>query len=112
MSLLNTRKIVELREHRGWDQYELAKAANVHASVISRLERSLQKDFKLSVVLSIATALGVTVNEIIQTTNQNETNQQSLLPELQEMFDRLSLKTAVIQRQAAGILRGYLSTID
>ena len=54
--------IAKLRKQKGWEQQQLAAAAAVDPSVVSRLEQGIQEDFKLSVAVSIAKALGVCVD--------------------------------------------------
>ena len=109
MVLLNNKKIKNLREHRGWDQYELADVAKVNASVISRLERGLQTDFKLSVIVAIAQALGVSVDELLANSENPKTEQQ-FIPELEAVLADIRLHPASLQKQAAGVLRGLLSS--
>lgn len=58
---LDGKRIAELRRNLGWEQQHLAEAAGVTASVISHLERNIQPDFKLSVVIAVAKALNVTI---------------------------------------------------
>jgi transcriptional regulator with XRE-family HTH domain len=111
MGLVNYKKIRALRESRGWDQYELAEIANINRSVVSRLERGLQNDFKLSVIISIAEALGVGINELLASYVEDKQVQQLLVPNLEAVIDELKKQPAEVQHQAAGILRGYLSTI-
>jgi transcriptional regulator with XRE-family HTH domain len=111
MSLINSKKIRALRESRGWDQYELAAIANINRSVVSRLERGLQTDFKLSVIISIATALGVSVNELLSSYIEETKEMQALVPDLNIVIEDLRKRPAEIQHQAAGILRGFLSTL-
>lgn len=110
MNQLDGQKIAQMRQQRGWDQYELAKQAGVHPSVISRLERGVQEDARLSVVLAIADALGITVDELLSRTAVEDVV-QTMVPELQVILVELQKQPAVIQQQAAGILRGFLSTL-
>jgi transcriptional regulator with XRE-family HTH domain len=107
VNVLNGKAIRQLRKQKGWSQQELAKAARVDASVISRLERELQEDTKLSVAVSIATALGVSVNSLVNVAKPSGT----IAPELQIAIDQLSQQPEHVQRQAAGILQGYLGTL-
>src|SRR5258708_38169293 len=65
VSIVNGDKIAELRRQRGWGQRDLAAEAQIDPSVISRLERNLQDDCMLSIVIAIAEALGVTVDELL-----------------------------------------------
>lgn len=108
--MLSGNQIKGLREQRGWEQRELATVAQVHPSVVSRLERNLQEDVKLSVVVAIASALGVTVDSLLPAEGRAR-SVEALAPELQSIVSQLAIQTVDVQLQAAGILRGYLSTL-
>jgi len=112
VNLLNNEKITELRKQRGWDQYELAKAADVTPSVISRMERGLQEDFKLSVIVAVAKALGTTVDVLLLPYSEPTAEIPPLLPKLANTIALLSQRPAKIQQHAAGILNGYLAALD
>ena len=109
-SVLNGEKLAELRRLRGLGQRQLAEIAKVDASVISRLERNLQTDCMVSILMAISSVLGVTTDELLR--NSQQTSNQSLVPELQAVNNTLSRQPEKTQRQAAGILRGYLSTLS
>lgn len=109
--MVNGKKIASLRQNRGWDQKELAAIVGVVPSVISRLESEAQSDYKLSVVARVARALGVSVDSLLDGTQQDSVI-QLLIPELQEVIQHVASKSVSAQRQVAGILRGYLSTIE
>lgn len=110
-SMLNTAKLIELRVKKGWDQYELAKIAGINSSVISRMERNLQSDYKLSVVIAIADALGVTVNDLISYETK-VLDPEILLPALKNSVDKLSQKSYFAQKQVAAIIEAYLDTLE
>ena len=108
MKLIDGQRVAELRKQRGWDQYELAEVAGVTSSMISRLERNMQEDYKLSAVLGIARALGVTIDSLLA--DEPRPEKQGLLPELQQAVDTLRQQPAEIQNHVSRIIRGYLST--
>lgn len=110
MSFLDRTKITQLREQRGWDQKDLADAAGVNPAVISRLERNLQEDFKLSVAISLARALGVTVDHIIS----EEFRSQNLVfsPELLSAISHLASYPFHVQSRIAAVIEAYLAAID
>ncbi len=108
MRILNGVLIRQIRAQQGWDQKSLAKAANVHPSVISRVERNLQEDVKLSVAIAIANALGGTIDSLL---NRETWQPNELAPELLAVINQLRQRDEHTQRQAAGILSGYLSTL-
>ncbi len=104
------KRVAELRQQHGWGQRDLAEAGQIDPSVVSRLERNLQDDCMLSIVVAIASALGVTVDELLM--QGQHATYLGLTPELQSATNQLAHQSPAIQRQAAGILRGYLSTLE
>jgi transcriptional regulator with XRE-family HTH domain len=58
--VVTTYRIREARDARGWTQAELAKRANTTQQAIQRYE-SGEREPKVSAVISMAAALGVTV---------------------------------------------------
>ncbi|MEP7288847.1 MAG: helix-turn-helix transcriptional regulator [Chloroflexota bacterium] len=109
MNLLNGFKIKTLREQKHWEQQDLARAAGTARSVISRLERGLQNDFKLSVVVAIAMALGVSIDSLLDESFQIV--KPSFTPELQMALAELSHQPEKIQNHIAGIVQGYLTAL-
>jgi|SRR5579859_5860528 len=110
VNVVNGEKLAQLRQKREWGQRELAAAAKVDPSVISRLERNLQEDCMLSIVVAIAEALGVMVDDLLM--NGQQATNARLHPELQAAINRLTQQPVRNQRQAAGILEGYLLALD
>ena len=108
MSILNKEMIQMLRENKGWDQTALASAAGIHRSIISRIERGLQDDLRLSIAMAIAKALGVPVDALL---GDKTVPEQKLSTELEALTLQLMHLPEEIQSQAAGILRGYLNTL-
>lgn len=108
MRSINGQVIKELREMRGWGQRELATKAGINQSVLSRLERNLQDDVMFSVVAALADALGTTIDALSPTPNSSE---GIPIPELSVVLDLVVAQREEIQRQIAGVIRGYLSTM-
>ena len=109
MGILNVTRIKTLREQKHWDQQDLARNAQVARSVISRLERGLQDDFKLSVITSIAHALGVTVDSLLDDTQQ--AIKPVFSPKLQATLIDLSKQANTVQNHVAAIIQGYLTAL-
>ena len=65
MGTINGDKILDLRTARGWEQQDLADAANVARSVISRMERSIQSDLQGSVLISVASSVCVSTDSLL-----------------------------------------------
>lgn len=55
------KKIKELREARGWNQRELARAADIHPNIINRVEAG--KGLSLDNLCKIFDALGVSIEQ-------------------------------------------------
>lgn len=60
------RRIASMRELRNMTQQDLADASGLTQATIARLERGHKKRPELNTVVSIAEALRVTVDELIQ----------------------------------------------
>lgn len=58
-------RLKALRKERGWTQPVLAKRAGVSAGYLARLETS-RHDPKLSTLLKLAKALGVSVTKLLE----------------------------------------------
>jgi XRE family transcriptional regulator, fatty acid utilization regulator len=59
------RRLAELRRAAGMSQQALATAAGLSVSLVAQLERGARPDPKLSTLLALAGALGVTVNDLL-----------------------------------------------
>lgn len=53
------------RERRGWGQNDLAKRAELNQSTLQRIESGRSADPGVSLVLKIARALGITVEDLV-----------------------------------------------
>lgn len=107
--LIDIQMLRALREAKGWDQQTLARHAVIDPSVVSRLERGMQHDLRASVLVALARALGVPVDLLLITP------QQELPPEmareLSVVLPQLVHLSAAHQLQIAALLRAYLATI-
>lgn len=108
MVWIDGKKVVVLRKQQGLDQTQLAEAAGIAQSVISRMERGMQVDYKLSVVVSIARVLGVPVDTLLA----DGADLNPFDPELQAIITELEKRDAQTQRIAARTLRGLLNGLD
>lgn len=108
--MLDSQKVSRLRREHGWEQKDLAEFADIHPSVISRLERGLQVDFKLSIVLRIARALGTSIDDLLQ--EPNSTDQQRFVPELNLALERLRFHSSDTQQWVAAMILGFLRAFE
>jgi len=58
-------RVKKLREQRGWTQQELAGRAGLTNDTISNYERGRRTDPPVSVVWAVASAFGVSVEELL-----------------------------------------------
>lgn len=109
-SIIDIDRLIAIRGAKGWDQKQLSDAAGIDRSVISRLERRIQTDCRLSVLVAIATVLEVPIEMLVQ---QNVSdNEHPLSPELAANLERLKNQSLKIQRHAALILNAFLDGLD
>lgn len=59
-------RVRELRHTRGWTQEQLAEAAGMHAVQVSHIEHG-RNNAKLSTVVQLARAFGITPSELLRT---------------------------------------------
>jgi transcriptional regulator with XRE-family HTH domain len=63
-------KVRRLREKRGMNQKQLAEASNITQATISRIESGQVKELKSEALKRLASALGVTVDYLVDKTSQ------------------------------------------
>lgn len=107
-TIINVQALRLMREARGWDQQTLARAAEIDPSVVSRLEGGHQDDLRASVLVALARALDVPIDELI---NGPAGREASYVLELTAVLPEVARLTEAQQRQVAAILRGYLDTV-
>lgn len=110
MRTVNGSAIVELRRQKGMDQKTLAEKANINASVLSRLERNLQADFHISVIVQIAEVLEVSVDSLLN--REYAAGDHVIHPDWLVIIEQIQKQPPRIQKQAASIMRGYLQSLD
>jgi transcriptional regulator with XRE-family HTH domain len=98
-----------LREARGMDQQTLAAQAGIAKSVVSRLERGHQKDFRASVLIRLAQTLGTTVDALLLTPEPPP--QPTFSGELAAVLPDVQILSRLHQRRIAALLRAYLSVM-
>lgn len=58
-------RLKELRKAKGFSQMDIADKCGMHFTYYSQIERALRKDVSVRILLKIADALGVTLNDIV-----------------------------------------------
>jgi transcriptional regulator with XRE-family HTH domain len=106
-TIINTHVLRSLREARGWDQQQLSTESGVNQSVISRLERGLQIDLKVSVLLALSRALQTPIERLLLAPYQP--SPPVLTAELGDIVQRLGHLSAAHQHQVTLMLRGYMA---
>lgn len=110
MTTLDGDCLRETREQLGWSQRQLAGKAGVNSSVISRLERNLQGDVSLTVVVALSRAMNVRVDDLLADREKNS-QAASLHPDWQMVVAQINNLPLPQQGQVAAILKGYLSSL-
>lgn len=64
-------KLKELREQKGFSQFELARITNIYPQKISNFECG-KKDLRLGEAVQIANALNVSVDDLIKPTQSGD----------------------------------------
>lgn len=106
--IVNGPVLRELRLGRGWDQKQLAIAAGINPSVVSRLERGMQRDVAASVLIALAQVLAVPVDALLKVPHHERSQ---VLAEVTAAVADLSTLSEGYQRQGAAILRAFIATI-
>ena len=100
-----TEALRALRAARGWDQQTLAQRAGIDPSVVSRLERGLQEDSRLSVLVALARAFQVSTDLLLV----NPTIVPAIEADLAAAIATLAQLSPAQQRQVAALLRAYMA---
>jgi transcriptional regulator with XRE-family HTH domain len=103
--VLNTEALRALREARGWDQLTLAQRAGVDPSVISRVERGLQDDMRVSVLVALARTFQVSTDFLLV----DPVTPLAMSDDLSAAVVTLGQLSVARQRQVAALLRAYLT---
>ncbi len=59
------RRLKALRENAGMSQQSLAVSAGLSVSLVSQIERGSRVDPRMSTITALATALGITLDELV-----------------------------------------------
>lgn len=110
MGFINIEQLVALRTAKGWDQKQLAEAAGIDRSVISRLERGLQADCRVSILVAIAAALDVPPDVLILDIRNGNVN--NIIPELEAALLRLRGQSKLTQYRMSLLINAFLQGLD
>lgn len=108
-TLIDGQRLRTLRQARGWNQAALAHRAAVDPSIISRLERGLQENITVAVLVALAQALDVPVEALL--TPYRQPAPAELVQELAVAVSELGSLSAEHQKLVAAILQGCLSAL-
>jgi transcriptional regulator with XRE-family HTH domain len=103
---IDTAALRALREAHGMDQATLAARAGLDKSVISRLERGVQRDFRVSVLIRLAQVLDTSVESLLHTPYHR--TRPALGTELAAVLDQVESLSPAHQQRVASLLRWYL----
>jgi XRE family transcriptional regulator of biofilm formation len=65
-------KIAKFRKQRGYNLSELAELANISKSYLSNIERNLNKNPSLEIIIRVATALNVDIVSLLRTGSEQD----------------------------------------
>jgi XRE family transcriptional regulator of biofilm formation len=68
------KNIAKIRERRGYTLSELAELTNISKSYLSNIERNLNKNPSLQIMLKIATVLNVDLETLLKTDTDEDTH--------------------------------------
>ncbi len=105
--VLNTQALRALRDVRGWDQQTLAQRAGVDPSVISRLERGLQDDMRVSVLVALARTFQVSTDLLLVDPGVSP----AMSADLSAAVVTLGQLSPAQQHQVAALLRAYMANL-
>ena len=105
--LIDTERLQALRVARGWDRHTLATRAGISPSVITRIERGLQTDLRVSILLALAVTLDVPLDALVL---RPQALSGPLQAELSAALLRLETLSQAQQRQVAALLIAYVAT--
>ena len=108
-NFIDGQSLRSLRQARGWDQKTLARKAGVNPSVVSRVERGLQDNLKVSVLVAIAKTLDTPVDALLVTYRQAVPSEP--VQELAVALSEVTALSAEHQRFMAALLRGGIAAL-
>ena len=105
-ALINGQVLRAAREAKGWNQQTLAQRAGVNKSVVSRLEREMQDDLKVSVLVALATALEISPENLLVLPLREA---HTLIPQIAALLPSVAALPEIPQRYIAGMIQGCLA---
>ena len=108
-SFINAHALRERRKARGWDQLTLAREAGIDPSVVSRLERGLQADLRVSVLVALIRALDIPIEEILLLSPMHSPVNGDIL-ELESLIFQIRHLPPPYQEQIIALIATYLAT--
>lgn len=110
-------RVRTLRERRGLSLRELARRAGVQVSDVSRLERGLTRQPRLTLAIALATALGVRLSHLLGETEATsvEAAEAPIVAELRlalEGIGREAARVAQLAERAAAMLEDERPTFS
>jgi len=109
-TLIDGQRLRALRHAKGWDQKTLAQQASVDPSVVSRLERGLQENITVAVLIGLAQSLDTSAEALLAPYRRPVEGE--LTHELGVEVAELQTLPTEQQHVVAAILRAYVSAVS
>ncbi|MCC4326065.1 helix-turn-helix domain-containing protein [Limosilactobacillus reuteri] len=93
-ALTISKNLIKYRKHVGLSQEKLAEIAGISVGYVSKLERSIPTNTSVSVLLRIAEALDITLNDLVYDNTENQLTQLPNQKQLNKMLGELDNKTS------------------
>jgi transcriptional regulator with XRE-family HTH domain len=96
------KRLRELREKAGWTQQQLAMAAGLSLSLVTRIEQGAREDPRLSTLRALADALGIGVGELVDTLEGRPRSAKSAAPPATQAAEQLQAEAKEAGRKRKG----------
>lgn len=93
-ALTISKNLIKYRKRVGLSQEKLAEIAGISVGYVSKLERSIPNNTSVSVLMRIAEALDITLNDLVYDDTENQLTQLPNQKQLNKILDQLDDKTS------------------
>lgn len=110
--MINIAALRHYREQKHWSQRDLARVAKVDASIVSRLERGLQDDMTVGVLVALSDALDIPPAALLPPIVEDDSPRSATLTaEMADVVRLVAFLPPRFQNHLAATIRGYVAGI-